>query len=55
LNTGMPRRLSFATGTLFVPAPARATASTLGGISIECMSAERSRIASGWPISEATS
>ena len=28
---------------------------TLDGTSIECMSAERSRIASGWPISEATS
>ncbi len=55
LNTGTPRRLSLTTGTLFVPAPARATASTLAGMSIECMSAERSMIASGWPISEAIS
>ena len=31
LKTGMPRWLSFATGMLLVPAPARATASTLGG------------------------
>ena len=44
---GMPRFDIFATGTLFVPAPARATAFTLAAISIECMSAERSRIASG--------
>ena len=47
LKTGMPRWLSFATGMLLVPAPARATASTLAGISIECTSAERTRIASG--------
>ena len=31
LNTGMPRLLSFATGMLLVPAPARATATTLVG------------------------
>ena len=41
LKTGMPRWLSFATGMLLVPAPARATASTLAGISIACTSAER--------------
>ena len=55
LKTGMPRLESRATGMLLVPAPARATALTLAGTSISCMSAERSRIASGWPISEATS
>ena len=31
LNTGTPRLLSFATGMLLVPAPARATATTLVG------------------------
>ena len=31
LKTGMPRLLSFATGMLLVPAPARATATTLVG------------------------
>ena len=55
LKTGIPRRDSSATGMLLVPAPALATASTVGGISIECMSAERSRMACGCPISEATS
>ncbi len=50
LNTGMPRCDSSATGMLLVPAPARPTASTLAGISMSCMSAERTRIASGRPI-----
>jgi hypothetical protein len=32
---------------LFVPAPARPIALTLGGIGVECRSCERNRIASG--------
>ena len=51
LKTGTPRWLSSATGMLLVPAPARATARTLAGISSLCMSAERTRIASGCGIS----
>ena len=55
LNTGTPRSLSAATGMLLVPAPARATARTLAGIGIACMSAERTMIASGSAISLPTS
>ena len=55
LKTGTPRFESMATGTLLVPAPARATASTPGAIVMACMSAERSRIACGSLIDEATS
>jgi hypothetical protein len=47
LKTGTPRLDSAATGMLLVPAPARATALTLAGMSMVCMSADRSRIASG--------
>ena len=47
LNTGTPRLLSFSTGMLLTPAPARPTAFTLGRMSIACMSCERTRIASG--------
>ena len=47
LKTGTPRALIAATGMLLVPAPARPIACTLAGMSIECMSAERTRIASG--------
>jgi hypothetical protein len=43
----MPRFDILGTGMLFVPAPARAMASTLEGSSIECISAERSMMASG--------
>ena len=50
MNTGTPRSLIFSTGTLFVPAPARAMASTLDGISISSMLCERTRIASGCAI-----
>src|SRR5690348_18023392 len=46
LNTGTPRFDSAATGTLFVPAPARPTAFTPVGIVIVCMSADRTMIAS---------
>ena len=55
LKTGMPSLLSFATGMLFVPAPARPTHSTLSGIGMSCILNERSKIASGLPISAATS
>jgi hypothetical protein len=34
LNTGMPRWLMDATGMLFVPAPARATARTVSAMTI---------------------
>src|SRR5690349_11040634 len=54
LNTGTPRFESAATGTLFVPAPARPTAFTLFGIVIACMSAERTMIASGSALSDDT-
>ena len=47
LNTGTPRRLIIGTGMLFVPAPARPMARTESGIDIACMSADRTRIASG--------
>ena len=47
LNTGMPRALIAATGMLLVPVPARATASTLAGTSMACMSAERRSTAAG--------
>jgi hypothetical protein len=47
LNTGTPRADSSATGMLLVPAPARATAFTLAGIGLLCMSAERTSTASG--------
>jgi hypothetical protein len=47
LNTGTPRFDISATGMLFVPEPARPIASTLRGMSIACMSCERTRIASG--------
>jgi hypothetical protein len=55
LNTGMPRFASAATGMLFVPAPARATASTDSGKGSLCMSAERTSTPSGRPMSDATS
>ena len=55
LNTAMPRDVKSATGMLFVPAPARATALTLLLIFILCISAERTIIASGFGISEAIS
>jgi len=47
LNTGTPRSLIFLTGMLLVPAPARPMAFTVGGMSMPCMSAERTRMASG--------
>src|SRR6185369_1989495 len=47
LNTGTPRAFIALIGMLLVPAPARAIAFTLRGMSRECMSAERTRIASG--------
>jgi hypothetical protein len=47
LNTGTPRALIASTGMLLVPAPARPMARTLAGISIECMSAERTSTATG--------
>ena len=42
-------------GMLFTPAPARPTAATVSGISMLCMSAERTMIASGRGTSEETS
>ena len=47
LKTGTPRALMALTGMLLVPAPARAIAFTLAGMSIACMSAERTSTASG--------
>ncbi len=47
LKTGTPSLLSFATGMLFVPAPARPTASSESGSVMSCILNERSRIASG--------
>ena len=47
LNTGTPRALMAFTGTLLVPAPARAIASTPAGISMSCMLCERTMMASG--------
>jgi hypothetical protein len=47
LKTGTPRALIAATGMLLVPAPARPIARTLAGISIACISAERTSTASG--------
>ena len=54
LKTGMPRAFIFLTGTLLVPAPARAMALTLAGMSISSMFCERTRIASGSAISPLT-
>ena len=54
LNTGTPRSLIAATGMLLVPAPARPMASTLAGMSMRCMSAERTSTASASPISVLT-
>ena len=54
LKTGTPRALIALTGMLLVPAPARAMASTLAGISIACMSADRTSTASGAGMSLAT-
>ncbi len=51
LNTGMPFFESASTGMLLVPAPARPTARRMSGIATLCMSAERTRMASGLPIS----
>ena len=47
LNTTIPRSVIAGIGMLFVPAPARAMAFTDSGTSMECISAERSKIASG--------
>src|SRR3954468_22112729 len=55
LNTGMPFLDSTSTGMLLVPAPARPTARSDSGSCSLCMSAERTRIASGLLISDATS
>ena len=46
LNTGTPRFDIAAIGMLLVPAPARAIASTESGMSMACMSAERTSTAS---------
>ena len=54
LNTGTPRRFIAGTGMLFVPAPARPIAFTESAIVIACMSADRTRIASGRADSFAT-
>ena len=55
LNTATPFAVKAETGILFVPAPARATAFAVEGISISCISAERTIIASGFKISDAIS
>jgi hypothetical protein len=55
LNTGTPRSLIALTGMLLVPAPARPMALTDFGISILCMSADRTSTASGVARDEATS
>src|SRR5262245_40098674 len=47
LKTGTPRLFIRSTGMLFTPAPARPIALTLAGMSIACMSWERTRMASG--------
>src|SRR4029079_10862576 len=48
-----PRSVIFGIGTLFTPAPARPTALSDAGISRLCMSAERTRMASGSAMSPA--
>jgi len=48
LNTTTPRSASLSTGMLLTPAPARATQWTLSGMSISCMFALRTMIASGF-------
>src|SRR6185295_5707902 len=55
LNTGMPFFDRASTGMLLVPAPARPTARRLSGSASLCMSAERTRMASGPLMSDATS
>src|SRR5450759_2040923 len=55
LNTTMPRLLRSATGMLFVPAPARATASTESGSVTLCRSAERTSTPSASSMSDPTS
>ena len=55
LNTATPRAVMAATGILLVPAPARPMALTVSGITRSCILAERTRMASGWAISDATS
>jgi len=55
LNTTMPRSEHLSSGMLLTPAPARAIAFTEAGMSMLCMSAERSRMASGLTISVADS
>ena len=54
LNTGTPRAVIAGTGMLFVPAPARAIASTPTGISAASRVVDRTRIASGSVMSAAT-
>ena len=51
LKTTMPLSAQSATGILFVPAPALAIARSDFGISISCIDAERTIIASGFSIS----
>ena len=48
LKTTTPRSASLSSGMLFTPAPARATHCTLAGMSISCMFAERTMMASGF-------
>ena len=55
LNTTTPFSVSSGIGILLVPAPARATAFTLSESCMSCISAERTRIASGLLISDAIS
>ena len=55
LNTTTPRLLISAIGILLVPAPARPMACTLAGISMSCILAERTKIASGVAASLPTS
>ena len=46
LNTAMPASANLSSGMLFTPAPARATALHFAGMSMTCISAERTRMAS---------
>ncbi len=55
LNTTMPRSLHLSMGMLFTPAPARAIPLSEAGSSSACRSALRTRIPSGFRISDAIS
>ncbi len=55
LKTGTPLALIASMGMLLVPAPARPIAATVSGISMSCILYDRTSMASGCAISDATS